>query len=339
MSREPIAFEPYLRPQVWGGRDLSERLGKRLPDDRAYGESWEISGHPDHVTRATTSPWSGQPLDELWAAHAAEWTLGQASGTESFPLLLKWLDCHDLLSVQVHPDDRLAAKLRGERYGKTEAWVVTAVSPTGRIFAGLRPGISQSDLERHLAAGTVADCLHSFTPRPGDCLFIPAGTVHAVGGGVLMAEVQQSSDATFRLFDWNRPGTDGRPRPLHIDESLQAIRWEAGPVDPVVPRVVREEPSGALRERLVACDQFRIERWTLSTGPLAHPFPSELSLVLALRGEGTYQTADKPPRTIATGQSLLVPAGAERLTWHGQALSLLFATPVFTAPSSRQPLL
>jgi len=335
MSREPIAFEPFLRPQVWGGRDLADRLGKRLPDDRAYGESWEISGHPDHITLASTAPWSGQPLDELWAAHASEWTAGQATGAEPFPLLLKWLDCHDLLSVQVHPDDRLAGELRGERYGKTEAWVVTAVSPSGRIFAGLRPGITRSDLDRHLADGTVADCLHSFTPRPGDCLFIPAGTVHAVGGGVLMAEVQQSSDATFRLFDWNRPGTDGRPRPLHIDESLQAIRWEAGPVDPVVPRVVREELSGALRERLVDCAQFRMERWTLADGTLAHPFPSELSLVVALNGSGAFQTADDTPRTIATGQSLLVPAGADRLTWHGPALSLLFATPVFPTSSAR----
>ncbi len=331
MAVEPIAFSPYLRPQVWGGRNLAACLQKPLPDAQPYGESWEISGHPDHVTIAASGPQCGQGLDQLWKVHAAGWTNGRSTGTEPFPLLLKWLDCHDLLSVQVHPDDALARELRNERYGKTEAWIVVAAQPTGRIFAGLKPGVTAEALRKHLAAGTVAECLHSFVPHPGDCLFIPAGTVHAVGGGVLMAEVQQSSDATFRLFDWNRPGSDGQPRPLHIEESLRAIRWEAGPVDPVVPRIVREEMSGALREKLVHCKEFRMERWNLSSGELAHPFADELSLVMVLAGSGQYQTSEGAAHNVAAGHSLLIPAGADQMLWRGSGLTLLFALPTFTS--------
>lgn len=331
MSVEPIEFAPYLRPQVWGGRTLESRLNKHLPDAHSYGESWEISAHPDHVTSVLTGPSRGRGLDQLWRDHASQWTQGRVSGTEPFPLLLKWLDCRDLLSVQVHPNDTLARELRNEQFGKTEAWIVVDAEPTSRIFAGLKPGITPEILRQHLDRGTVADCLHAFLPHPGDCLFIPAGTVHAVGGGVLMAEVQQSSDATFRLFDWNRPGSDGKLRPLHIDESLQSIRWDAGPVDPVVPWIVRDDLSHALRERLVNCEQFRMERWTLCGNDLSHPFPDNLSLVMVLAGDGTFAIPGQAPRPVIAGRSLLVPAGADSLTWHGAGLVMLFAIPVFTS--------
>src|SRR5262249_49482861 len=158
----------------------------------------------------------------LTARHA-DALFGSQSPPTLFPLLIKYLDAHDWLSVQVHPDDRLAEELSPGECGKTEAWVVLHAEPGSRIWAGLRPGVAQADLERHLERGTVVECLHALEPRAGDCIFLPAGTVHAVGGGVLLAEVQQTSDATFRLFDWNRIQPDGTRRPLHIEQSLASI--------------------------------------------------------------------------------------------------------------------
>src|SRR5262249_51812411 len=158
--------------------------------------------------------------------------LGSASPDE-FPLLVKYLDCADRLSVQVHPDDDLAPRLCGERHGKTEAWVVLEAEPTATVWAGLLPGVTRRDLESALPAGRVGDGLHFFTPQVGQFLFLPAGTVHATGGGILLAEVQQSSDATLRLWDWGRLGSDGRPRTLHVEQALQAIDWTRGPVAPI----------------------------------------------------------------------------------------------------------
>jgi mannose-6-phosphate isomerase len=268
---QPLVFEPYLRPQIWGGRRLEHRLGKALPADGRFGESWEISAHPLHVSRVAEGPLRGTTLDVLAASRGRE-LLGRAVASPAeFPWLVKFLDCHDQLSVQVHPDDETARRLLSNETGKTEAWVVLEVGPAGRIQAGLKPGTTRADLVRHLDAGSVAECLHSFAPRPGDCVFLPAGTVHAVGGGVLLAELQQSSDATFRLFDWNRLGADGKPRALHRREALESIHWPTGPVVPVEPRALPEVPAGAHGERLVDCPYFCIDRYRLS-GDL--PLPS-----------------------------------------------------------------
>src|SRR5262245_26444494 len=176
---EPLIFEPYLRPMVWGGRRLATALGKSLPTEGTYGESWELSGHPQHVSRVADGPLRGMSLAELCTTHTAE-LFGKTKSAARFPLLIKLLDCHDWLSVQVHPNDELAAQLVPGESGKTEAWVIIEAGPTARIYAGLRPGTTRADVERHLAAGTVDQCLHSFTPRAGDCVFLPAGTVHAV---------------------------------------------------------------------------------------------------------------------------------------------------------------
>jgi len=268
----PLSFEPFFRPQVWGGRWLADHLGKPLPAEGRFGESWEVSAHPLHVSRVVDGPWRGTTLTELWRDHAAELLGRPVQSGEKFPLLVKLLDCQELLSVQVHPDDPTARSLLGDDFGKTEAWVVLDAAPTARVYAGLRSGIGPDELRRHLAAGTVADCLHQFVPRAGDCLLLRAGTVHAVGGGVRIAEVQQSSDATFRLFDWNRPGPDGQPRTLHIEQSLASIDWTAGPLHPLSPLPLPELPSGVHGERLARCPYFELRRYHL-TAPL--PWPPE----------------------------------------------------------------
>src|SRR5207248_9642633 len=168
-------------------------------------------------------------------------------------------DVNDWLSVQVHPDDEAVRTLWPGEGGKTEAWFILAAEPTSRIFAGLKPGIDEPGLREALRRGSVADCLHSFTPRPGDCLFLKAGTVHAVGGGVLLAEVQQTSDATFRLFDWNRVDAQGRSRALHVEQALACIDWDQGPVAPRHVPDFDREPGRPERHALVSCPYFELD--------------------------------------------------------------------------------
>src|SRR5262245_22994432 len=292
---------------VWGGRRLAEVLGKRLPSDEPYGESWEVSDHASHSSRVNRGPLTGRTLRDLMRQRR-EPLLGPAAPLhEAFPLLVKLLDANDWLSVQVHPDDASVRTLWPGEGGKTEAWFVLAAEPTSRIFAGLKPGVDEPGLREALRRGRVADCLHSFTPRPGDCLFLKAGTVHAVGGGVLMAEVQQTSDATFRLFDWNRVDAQGRARPLHVEQALACIDWDQGPVAPVHVPAFDEPPAGpAERRLLVDCPYFTFE-YLRGQEPLDCGGAGRLQILTILRGEGRL-IVNGTTEEVTLGQTWLLPA-------------------------------
>jgi mannose-6-phosphate isomerase len=323
----PLIFEPYLRPMPWGGRRLETILGKKLPDAEKYGESWELSAHPLHVSVVAEGPLKGTSLEQLWRQSGKELIGRPVDPEKPFPLLLKFLDCHDLISVQVHPNDAAAMRLRNEPLGKTEAWIVLDALPTARIYAGLKPAVTQSDLERALDTETVAECLHSFTPRPGDCVFLPAGTVHAAGG-VLIAEVQQSSDATFRLFDWNRRDAQGRTRPLHRAESMASIDWNRGPVDPVLPRDWEIASTVHRSQRLVHSPYFQMDRHHLR-GTLANPYPERLSIWMILDGDVELrESAGDYRHRFHRGQTVLIPASARHADWIplGDCPSELIAT-------------
>ncbi|MFO0952407.1 MAG: type I phosphomannose isomerase catalytic subunit [Isosphaeraceae bacterium] len=314
---EPLVFQPWLRPMVWGGRTLGEHFGKDLPDDGRYGESWEVSAHPLHVSTVAEGPLRGQTLPALTATHTRDLFGKQPPPLGEFPWLVKLLDAKELLSIQVHPDDERARRLTHgvEHFGKTESWVVLEVAPTGKIFAGLKEGVTREDVVSHLTDGRLEDCLHSFTPKPGDCLFLRAGTVHAVGGGVVMAEVQQNSDVTFRLYDWNRPGPDGKPRALHIEESLESIDWSAGPLNPVVGQPLIGLPAGMTGERLARCEQFVLERYRV-TDKAEHPFAGRISVWLVTDGAVVLASADGSyRRAFRRGETVLVPASSGPLTW------------------------
>src|SRR5262245_26441987 len=234
MSRlsSPLRFEPFLRPMPWGGRKLLA-LGKNLLTPEPYGESWEVSDHALAPSIVAEGPWAGQSLRSLMQTYREDLLGSYANEHDRFPWLIKCLDANDWLSVQVHPDEKSARLLWPGEGPKNEAWFVLEAAPESRIFAGLSPGVGQKEFEAALRSGSVEGCLHQFAPRPGDFIFMPAGTVHAVGGGVLFAEIQQTSDATFRLFDWNRRDAQGQPRKLHIQESLACIDWTRGPVTPL----------------------------------------------------------------------------------------------------------
>jgi mannose-6-phosphate isomerase len=234
-----LQFRPLYQTRVWGGRRLETLLGRSLPDDQPYGESWELVDREHEQSVVASGPHVGLTLHELWASHRAA-VFGErfeAHRSPRFPLLIKILDCVDDLSIQVHPPAALAPSLGGEP--KTEMWFVAHADPGARIYAGLRRGVTRSDFERALASGTAADDVHSLPAATGDSLFVPSGRLHALGGGLLIYEIQQNSDTTYRVFDWNRVGLDGRPRDLHVAQSLACIDFndvepEPGPRDGVL---------------------------------------------------------------------------------------------------------
>jgi mannose-6-phosphate isomerase len=227
----PLILRPLYRRYIWGGRRFATALGRELPPGDDYAESWELVDRGADQSVVAAGPLAGTPLGTLVRDRGRE-LLGRRAPQPAFPLLFKFLDaCRDL-SVQVHPDDARAARLTPPDFGKTEAWYVVDAVPGSRIYAGLAPGVDAAGFAAALREGRCAEVLHAFEARPGDCIFIPAGTVHAIGGGLLVAEIQQSSDVTYRLHDWGRTGPDGKPRPLHVEAGLEATT-RLGPVEPV----------------------------------------------------------------------------------------------------------
>ena len=217
----PLVFTPLYRRYLWGGRRFATSLGRDLPPGDDFAESWELVDRGDDQSVVAHGPFAGVTLGRLMRERGD--ALYGPRSPASFPLLFKFLDARRDLSVQVHPDDVRAARLEPPDRGKTEAWYVVDAVPGSRIYAGLRPGIDAHSLAAAVRDGSCADVLHSFEPRAGDSVFIPAGTVHALGAGLLVAEIQQASDVTYRLFDWNRVGADGRARPLHVEAGLEAV--------------------------------------------------------------------------------------------------------------------
>ncbi|NPA43080.1 MAG: isopentenyl-diphosphate Delta-isomerase [Chlorobi bacterium] len=221
----PLVFLPHFEEKIWGGTRLRELFGKPVPSDRT-GESWEVSAVPHKESRVKDGFFKGFTLGELW--HILGDSYFGTDTSRPFPLLVKYIDAREDLSVQVHPDDELARARHGG-YGKNETWYIVDALPDSRLYIGFKPGVTREDYLRALREGKVEDLLREIPVRPGDWYFIPAGTVHAIGQGILLAEVQQSSDITYRIYDYNRIGPDGKPRPLHVDEALDAIRFEAEP--------------------------------------------------------------------------------------------------------------
>jgi mannose-6-phosphate isomerase len=262
MPLYPLRFEPIFTTNLWGGRRLPGFLNRTVAHDDPVGEAWVLSDVEGSLSRVADGALAGVALRDLMAAEPAR-ILGNANAPQGrFPLLLKFLDARQELSVQVHPNDEQAARLGPGKFGKTEAWVVLEADPdTSRLYAGFVEGVTAADFRTALAAKTTPRTLHSFAPNPGDCVFLDAGTVHAIGSNLLLFEVQQTSDITYRLYDWDRvePKT-GRPRQLHIDEGLACAAFHRGRCPPVRPAVgVRD---GVHCEGLVACSYFTLERFT-----------------------------------------------------------------------------
>lgn len=283
---QPIVFTPIHQSRVWGGRRMQTLLGHTLPDETTpFGEAWSVSDRPE----AQSATEGGVTLHELWSNHRAEVFGEGAPACERFPLLMKILDACDDLSIQVHPPASKAAALKGEP--KTEMWFVAHADPEAKIYAGLKKGVTQADFEQALANGTVAEVVHVIHPRTGDCLFIPSGRVHAIGAGLLIYEIQQNSDTTYRVFDWNRVGLDGKPRALHVQESLESIDYHD-----FEPTVQTLEADGTL----VRCEYFDV-RLREATG-LVGQMGEGVTLAVV---SGSLSVGGK---TLKAGDFALIPA-------------------------------
>jgi mannose-6-phosphate isomerase len=299
---ELLTFEPIYKSMPWGGARLPGFLGVPVGPPLApgdpVGEAWVLSDVEGNSSRVAAGPQRGRTLRELIAEFPRE-LFGDAGppADGKFPLLLKFIDARQELSVQVHPDDALAERLRGAgQRGKTEAWVVLAAGPDSRIYAGFRPGITAGDFRAAMATGTTPETLHNFAPNPGDAVFLEAGTVHAIGANVLLFEVQQTSDITYRLYDWGRvDAKTGRSRELHVEDGLTCANFAAGPCHPVAGT-----PTADGRERLVECRHFTLHRTVAARTTLAN---AACRVLVVAAGRGTFNGL-----AVAAGSVVLVPA-------------------------------
>ncbi|MCS6864701.1 MAG: class I mannose-6-phosphate isomerase [Gemmataceae bacterium] len=302
----PLRFEPIFTTNLWGGRRLPQFLNRSVPHQDPIGEAWLLSDVDGRLSVVAEGPLAGQTLRQLMASDAQR-IVGTAQTPQGrFPLLLKFLDAQQELSVQVHPNDEQAAALGPGLVGKTEAWVVLEADPhTSRLYAGFAEGITAADFRAALETKTTPRTLYSFTPQPGDCVFLEAGTVHAIGRNLLLLEVQQTSDITYRLYDWDRvDATTGQPRALHIEEGLKCADFQKGPCVPVGPAV--EIRDGVRREGLVACQYFTLERLT-AQAPFRIGAAHQCRVVVSVRGQGELEwRGSRFP--FRTGEVFLLPA-------------------------------
>ncbi len=255
----PLRFEPIYQYRLWGGRRLAKLLSAPLPSDGPFGEAWILSDREDHASRVANGSLQGQTIRQVMEQFQEPLMGKLAPRFRRFPLLLKFLDAREMLSVQVHPGYVHAGVPPAGNTAKTEAWVVLEAGKESRIDAGLKPGTTADILRQSITNGTLAEHLVSITPKPGDGVFIPAGTVHSLGGDVVVFEIQQNSDVTFRLYDWGHiDAKTGRPRELEVDQALACIDFVDGAAGLVTPVV--EAETAVERARLFQCEPFRLWR-------------------------------------------------------------------------------
>ena len=303
----PFTFQPIFKERVWGGREIERLYGKKLPPGAPIGESWEISDRPGDASVIANGPFAGKNLRWLMEHHARE-LLGdaKAAGRNRFPLLCKILDARDKLSLQVHPPGNKAAELGGEP--KTEMWFIADAAPGAELYVGLKRGVTRAEFERKIRDGSVAECFHRLPVKPGDSMFLPSGRVHAIGAGLVIFEIQQNSDTTYRVFDWNRVGLDGRPRELHVAESLASIDF--GDFEP--PLIQSRFAGGDVKSRPLVTDPlFNVEALEAKAGAGLSLKPLKLQIIAAVRGQLEIEGASTIVN-LSAGEFCLVPANLQR---------------------------
>lgn len=305
---QPIAFEPILMERVWGGRELEKRFFKKLPGTGPYGESWELVDREEAQSVAVGGEWDAHTLHDLWANHR-EGIFGEPYGSHSaerFPMLIKLLDAREKLSLQVHPPVEKAWEMDGEP--KTEMWFFLDCDPGAKIYAGVRKGVDREAFRRMIEEGRAEEGTIELPVSKGQSIFIPSGRMHAIGGGNLIAEIQQNSDTTYRVFDWNRVGLDGNPRQLHIEESLASIDFnDHGP-----------EPHPGHHGQLAHCPYFEVHK---IRGANAIPASIEERFTILGGISGTLRVGG---RELQPGGFLLIPAGfSGHVEQHGDHCEVL----------------
>ncbi len=292
-----IRLSPVYQTRVWGGRTLESRLKRQLPDANSpFGESWDISAREEADCIVIAGSLAGKSLTQLWedGKIRAKVFGPTAPEGEHFPLLCKVLDARGKLSVQVHPPESMAKKLGGE--AKTEMWYIAHADPGALLYVGLKRGIGKVEFQTALEEETLEDCIHEIEPKTGEHIFIPSGRLHAIGGGLLIYEIQQNSDTTYRVYDWKRLGMDGKPRDLHIEESLLCIDFED--IEPEM-----DEADGCV---IAKCDHFQVEEHELSKGePLDSSTNGRFAIITVVSGALTAKTGEG----FSEGDFFIVPFG------------------------------
>jgi mannose-6-phosphate isomerase len=329
----PIRLQSALHSRVWGGTALATRLSKKLPSSDPHGESWEIFWQ----NKIVEGVFAGQTLGQVIAVYPQEMLgttmTGDVAADAEFPLLVKFLDSRDWLSVQVHPNDAHAKQLEGQPRGKTECWYVIDAQPDAQLIFGLNQALDANSYRAFIEAGKTSDVLQFVSVRSGDFIFVPAGTQHAIGPGLLIYELQQTSDTTYRIYDWDRLGLDGKPRPLHVEKALTVTTYEATPTAKV-PYVQRQIALGVHEAGLTDGGYFGLKRWRLSPEaslPLRKRNEPMRPLLLTcvegaftLHGEASEEGSQTT--SLALGESLFIPAALRNLTLQGTG-DLLIAWP------------
>ena len=300
----PILLQPVYKEYIWGGSRLLHEFHRRL-NPGTYAEAWEIADHPDGRTRIINGPDAGATLSQAIARRGPD-LLGADCADRTFPLLVKIIDARETLSVQVHPDDETAARFGGD--AKSEMWYVLSATPDAHIYSGFKPGVGPAEFEQARAAGTIPALLQRFPARPGMVFNTPGGRVHAIGAGCLLLEVQQDSNTTYRLYDWDRLDKHGRPRPLHVEQALQVVNWGLTGSPVCAGQTARRVSPGLAVRPLLGTPHFAVEEWTVSApGPVQHDARSFL-ILFPVDGNVRIRTPGQPAMILQRGSTCLLPA-------------------------------
>jgi mannose-6-phosphate isomerase len=296
MTPKLLRFAPIYQERVWGGHAMRDALGRALPPGAPMGESWEIVDRPEAQSNVSGGPWAGRALREIMERDTTAVMGPQWAAAARFPILVKWLDARERLSLQVHPPAAVAKQLGGEP--KTENWYVAEAAPGAGLLAGLKRGVTRAQFEAALRGGALEPLVHRLPVRPGDNLFVPSGRLHAIDAGLLILEIQQNSDTTYRVYDWGRVGLDGRPRALHVAESLQCIDF--ADFEPAV------QAAGATAAMLAEAAEFRIRRVPLAQGAELSFSANEQPRIISV-AEGLLASDDVANAELERGANVLVP--------------------------------
>ncbi|MBX3066196.1 MAG: class I mannose-6-phosphate isomerase [Anaerolineae bacterium] len=299
----PLIFEPAFYARPWGGKQMEERLGKELPPGPPIGESWEIFWK----NKVSNGEHRGRTLGELVAAYPVE-MIGRDTLDAEYPLLVKFLDAQEWLSVQVHPDDILAAELEGQPRGKTECWYVIAAAPGAQVAFGLSEKLDSDSLRAAIDAGRSREIMQYVEVQAGDFIFVSAGTMHALGPGLLIYELQQTSDTTYRVYDWDRLGLDGKPRELHLEKAIAVTKFEVNPPAKINYQM-REVADGVEEAELIRGQYFTLHKLNLSETYALSTNRNRAHLITALTGHVEWRSSTHAPLLLPQGTSAFLPAG------------------------------
>ncbi len=304
----PLLLQPIYKDYVWGGAEIARRFNRQTPP-RVCAESWEVSDRDDGMSIAANGPLAGRSLRQIAQAWGPD-LMGAETSDARFPLLVKLIDARERLSVQVHPNCETAARFGGE--AKTEMWYVLDAAPGARVYAGLKAEVDRAGFEAAVAEGTLEEVLHGLPVRAGDAVFVPGGRVHAIDAGCLIYEVQQNSNTTYRIHDWNRAGADGQPRELHIEQALRVARWGEKESARLTP-IALDEAAPNERDLIVSSDYFRVERIRLRGDRALEERPDTFQIIFIAEGCAQLNWAGGGFE-VPSGTTLLLPAAIRGAT-------------------------